>query len=148
MPQFVVLTRADGTVAVMTFPGMPTPSDIAAELAKMPGQQFVSHRLLDAAELPSTREYRDAWTDSGSGPLSHDMPRAREIHKARLRAERAPLLAALDVEYQRAIEANDSGRKQRVAATKQRLRDVTADPRIQAAETIDALAAVQVEAPT
>ncbi len=145
MAQYVALTRADGTVAIMLMPGSPTPQDIAAEIAKMPAQGFVSHRLISAAQLPATRAFREAWTDIGSGPIQHHMPRAREVLKARLRAERAPALAALDVEYQRADEANDTSQKARIAAVKQRLRDITDDPRIKAAESVEALEAVQLE---
>ena len=51
--------------------------------------------------------------------------KAKEITKDRLRQERAPLLSALDVAYQRADEAGDAAKKVEVVAEKQRLRDIT-----------------------
>ena len=51
-------------------------------------------------------------------------------------------LAALDVEYQHADERGDVAEKARIAAKKQALRDVTADPAIEAAQTPEALKAV------
>ena len=68
--------------------------------------------------------------------------KAKEITKDRLRAERAPLLAGLDVAYQRADESGDAEKKAEVVAEKQRLRDITqlADQ----AQTLDELKALKV----
>jgi hypothetical protein len=55
--------------------------------------------------------------------ITINMDKAKEITKARLRAERAPLLAAQDVAFQRAIEANAD--TSAIVAEKQRLRDIT-----------------------
>lgn len=52
-----------------------------------------------------------------------DIAKAREMTKERLRAERAPLLAALDVRFQRANE--DGADTSQIVAEKRRLRDVT-----------------------
>jgi hypothetical protein len=49
--------------------------------------------------------------------------KAQEIKKEMLRADRAPLLAAQDILFQRAIESNTS--TQHIVAEKQRLRDIT-----------------------
>jgi len=87
--------------------------------------------------------YRDAWRLGGSR-IVFDMPKAREIHRERLRALRAPVLAALDVEYQRADEDGDAARKRDVVARKRRLRDATSDPRIDAAMSVDELRALDV----
>jgi len=68
--------------------------------------------------------------------------KAKEITKDRLRAARAPLLAGLDVAYQRADEVGDAEKKAEVVAEKQRLRDITqlADQ----AQTLDELKALKV----
>jgi len=55
--------------------------------------------------------------------ITIDFSKAQAITKDRLRAERAPLLAAQDVAFQRALETN--GDMAAVVAEKQRLRDVT-----------------------
>ena len=70
-----------------------------------------------------------------------DMAKAREIHKTNIRNARTPKLAELDIEYQRADEANDSSKKSEIAAKKQALRDAPADSGIAAASDADALKA-------
>jgi hypothetical protein len=57
--------------------------------------------------------------------ITINFDKAVDITKDRLRAERAPLLQKLDVDYQRADEAADAVKKAEVAAEKQRLRDIT-----------------------
>ena len=52
-----------------------------------------------------------------------NIDKAKEITKARLRIERAPLLEAQDVLFQRALEENVSTTA--IVAEKQRLRDIT-----------------------
>lgn len=52
-----------------------------------------------------------------------DLEKAKSITKDRLRAERAPLLAALDVAFQRALETGAD--TSAIVAEKQRLRDIT-----------------------
>jgi hypothetical protein len=144
MPQFVALSRADGTIALMYHPGSPTPEDIATELAKMPAQ-FISQRLISPGQVPNNRDYRAAWIDDGNGPIKHDMPRAREAHRERLREQRAPRLAALDTDAIRAIEDDDAPKKALVKAAKQKLRDAPADPRIDNAQNVAALAALTLD---
>lgn len=55
--------------------------------------------------------------------ITIDFTKAQAITKERLRAERAPLLAAADVAFQRALE--EGGDTAAVVAEKARLRDVT-----------------------
>jgi len=75
--------------------------------------------------------------------ITVDMTKAREIKRDQLRAERKPLLEQLDVEFMRAQEAGDTAKQQEIAAKKQALRDVTADPAIDDATTPDELKAVR-----
>jgi len=72
--------------------------------------------------------------------ITINIDKAKAITKDRLRAERAPLLAAQDVAYQRALEA--SAGTSAIVTEKQRLRDVTqlAD----AATSLDELKALKV----
>jgi hypothetical protein len=73
-----------------------------------------------------------------------DMAKAIEIQRNRIRALREPLLAALDVEFMRAVERGDQAEQARVVAGKQRLRDLTNDPRLTAAQTVDELKIITV----
>jgi hypothetical protein len=67
--------------------------------------------------------------------------KAQEITKTRLREERKPLLEALDVQFQRALESGANTAT--IAAEKQKLRDVT--KLVDQAQTLDDLKAIKVE---
>lgn len=75
--------------------------------------------------------------------INVNMTKAKEIKKDMIRAERAPLLADLDVQFMRAVEAGDTDAQSTIAAKKQALRDATADPAIEAASTPEQLKAVR-----
>ena len=60
-----------------------------------------------------------------------DMAKAREIHKTKIRNARAPKLAELDIEFQKALETGASTTD--IVAKKQALRDAPADSGIAAA---------------
>lgn len=96
--------------------------------------------VVEFVELPQDRYFRNAWSTDGKA-VSVDMDKARSIHKDRLRAMRAPKLAALDVDYDKADESGDATAKKAIAAKKQALRDVTKDAAIAAATTPDELKA-------
>jgi hypothetical protein len=74
--------------------------------------------------------------------ITINLNKAKDITKDRLRVERAPLLQAQDVAFQRALEANADTTA--IVAEKQRLRDVTnlAD----AATTLEELKSISVNA--
>jgi hypothetical protein len=55
--------------------------------------------------------------------ITINLDKAKAITKDRLRAERAPLLLAQDVAFQRALEEGKSTTS--IVAEKQRLRDIT-----------------------
>jgi len=105
----------------------------------------VGYRVLGKDEVLPGRDFRDAWVDR-DGAIDHDMAKAREIHRDRLRHARAPLLAALDVEVARSDEVKDPQRKDAAIAKKQALRDVTALPAIDAAQSVEELKAITLEA--
>lgn len=89
------------------------------------------------------RAYREAWTWTTPAPvIDIDMTKARDIHRHGLRRLRKPRMEVLDVAYMRADEIGDAAEKQRIAALKQKLRDVTADQGIEAAKSVVELRAV------
>ena len=80
-------------------------------------------RIVDSADLPEDdNDFFDAW-EMDAKSVSVNLDKAKEITKRRLRAERAPLLAAQDVAFQRALETGADTTA--IVAEKQRLRDVT-----------------------
>lgn len=155
--QHIAISMPDGSVAIMQFitrqqrhhddPGWEreaTDQAIEDEISRTAGVTPNSGwRRIDLADIPADRAFRNAWVDSGK-TIAVDMPKARDIQRDRLRTERKPLLDALDVDYQRADEADNGAAKAAIIAKKQALRDVTADPAIEAATTPDALMAVTV----
>tara|TARA_A100001201_G_scaffold32369_1_gene34932 strand:+ start:734 stop:994 length:261 start_codon:yes stop_codon:yes gene_type:complete len=62
-----------------------------------------------------------------------DMAKAREIHKTNIRTAREPLLANLDIEFQKALETSSSTTD--IVSKKQALRDAPADSAIASAKT-------------
>ena len=83
----------------------------------------VKSYIVDAASLPEDdNDFFDAW-EQVKGVITVNLDKAKEITKNRLRAERAPLLAAQDVAFQRAMETGADTTA--IVAEKQRLRDIT-----------------------
>jgi hypothetical protein len=107
-------------------------------------------RIVPNDYLDETNEsdYRNAWKDTGKGKPEHDMVKARDIHRARLRKLRGNYLDELDAEYMRADEAGDNQAKKAVAAKKQKFRDATEHPAIEAAQTVEELKACTLQALT
>lgn len=104
----------------------------------------VAGTMVDAAAAPEDRVFRDAWIIV-EDVIKVDMATAREIHRDRLRGERAPLLQGLDAAYMQALERGQTEDMQAISAQKKKLRDVTEDPRIAAASTPDELKALTLE---
>lgn len=149
MKDMLLIRRTDGGVTFMHLVvgvergGLAAITDeaIAHEIEKwsaVSGYQAAAWELIERSEVPEDRTFRSA--------LGHDltvnMVKAREIHRQRLRDIRAPLLAAADIDMLRAMEASNKTEQSRLSALKQQLRDVTADPAIDAATTPEALKAV------
>ena len=65
--------------------------------------------------------------------IKTDMTKAKEIHKTNIRVAREPKLAALDVDFQRALEAGTDTAS--IVSKKQALRDAPADSAIESAKT-------------
>lgn len=94
--------------------------------------------IVDDATLPD-RGFIRAWSLS-NGVVGVDMPKARDVHRNRMRAIRARKFAKLDIEFQRALETGAD--TSAIVAEKQALRDVTSDPAIEAATNLEELKAV------
>ena len=71
--------------------------------------------------------------------ITINLTKAKEIAKDNLRAERAPVLAALDVQFMRAVESGNTELQTSIATQKQALRDITADESITGATDVNGL---------
>ena len=90
--------------------------------------------------VPTDRHFRGAWSLSGT-VISEDMTEAKKIFQDKIREVRAPLLAAEDVVYMKALEADDSSAKAASVTKKSKLRDAPAASAIGSADTIAKLKA-------
>ena len=118
-----------------------TEDEFVARIAAKDVPAATSFQIVEPSAIPLDRTFRNAWIAAGAS-VAVDMPKAREIHRKHLRELQEPRLAAFDDAYLLADERGDTLEKQRIAAEKQKLRDVTADPAIEAAQTPEALKAI------
>lgn len=80
-------------------------------------------RIVENTELPfNDNDMFDSW-EMDDTKVWVNIDKAKEITRNRLRMERAPLLTALDVQFQRALEEGTSTTA--IVAEKNRLRDIT-----------------------
>lgn len=123
----------------------PTPEYIDKIIAKHNWKgtphECVSWRVVpnDVVDESTDRTFRNAWKDNGLSKPEVDMPKAREIHRERLRKLRAPILEDLDVDYIKADENGNAEHKQMIARRKQDLRDITQHASIDSATTPEEL---------
>lgn len=100
-----------------------------------------------------SRTFRDAWVLDGEAVVI-DMDSARDIHRAVLRQARPALFLPLDDTLRRlarkdlldGLNEDERAEARAAEAACQVLRDITADPRIEAAASPDELAALTITA--
>jgi hypothetical protein len=134
----VKLKRFDGSVAVMN---ISENEDVQKEISKyeeLHQEKILGFDFIDFVDIPSDRTFRNAWDHD----FKVNMVRARDIWRTKLRSDRQPLLATLDVEFMKALETNADTKP--ILDKKQILRDLPADPRIDAAETLEDLKAITI----
>jgi hypothetical protein len=115
--QVIIFTNDNGGVSVC----YPT-GELDINLVK--AKDTPSHSIIvEADTLPQEdNDFFNAW-ELSAGVVSVNLTKAKEITKNRLRAERAPLLAAQDVAFQRALESGADTTA--IVTEKNRLRDIT-----------------------
>jgi hypothetical protein len=117
MAQVIIFENSNGGVSVC----IPT-GEMPIEAVKAKDTPSTSI-IVQESELPQEdNDFFNAW-ELADGVVTVNLDKAKELTKQRLRAERAPLLAAQDVLYMRATEAGADTTA--IVAEKQRLRDVT-----------------------
>lgn len=142
--KIIAIERADGAVSIMRL--LLDSADIPTEVAKWAaGSNLVvaSFREISEGDIPADRTFRNAWCCGADGKVRPEIARCKAIWREKIRVARAPQIAALDIEYQRADEQANVVRKQEIAARKQALRDAPQDPRIDAAKTPEELKLIQ-----
>ena len=98
------------------------------EIADKDVPDGVSYSIVEDSSVPTDLSFRDAWKGVGIGTtgatVTEDITKAKEIHKSNIRNTRKPLLSALDINFQRALET--SADTSAIVAKKQALRDAPA----------------------
>lgn len=131
----IIYTMPDGNVAVVIPTGeIPIDQVLAKDVPS-----GMTGLIVDVSAIPTDRSFRNAWKQNGR-EIEHDMNKAREIHRNRIRDARAPKLAELDIAIQRELEKPKPNTSV-IAAQKQVLRDITASPEIDSATTVEELKA-------
>ena len=117
MAQVIIFTNENGGVSVC----YPT-GELSVEETKT--KDTPDHSIIvEDTDLPQAdNDFFDAW-ELADGVVLVNLTKAKAITKARLRSERASLLAAQDVAFQRALETGADTTA--IVAEKQRLRDIT-----------------------
>jgi hypothetical protein len=129
MSQVIIFTNENGGVSVCTPTGELSIEEVQSK------DTPAGSVIVDADDLPNEdNDFFSAWELNGT-VVTVSLTKAKAITKDRLRAERAPLLQAQDIAFQRALESSSD--TSAIVAEKQRLRDITtlAD----AATTLDEL---------
>lgn len=117
--QVIVFTDADGQFSMC----IPTGELPIEEVQQKDIPRDCESFIVDVANLPTNaNDFFEAWQHI-SGVVTINLAKAKEITKARLRIERAPLLMEQDIAFQRALE-NGADTKA-IIDEKNRLRDIT-----------------------
>lgn len=120
----IIYSRADGGVSIVNLPPAAEDEDFDTEVARIVRDKLAIDKPAIVEEpRPDSRYFRDAWGRNGNG-IVIDLPKARIIKTNFIRKERDEKLAALDIAYMRADEANDAPAKAEIAQRKQALRDL------------------------
>ncbi len=121
MKQVIIHQNGDGVAVIHPAPGL-SAQDCVKDVP-----EGVAYQIVDAATLPSDRYFRRAWK-VGNGSVDVDIEGAKEVQRDHWRKLREPKLAALDIEFMKAVEDASPARRSAIKAQKDALRDVTETP--------------------
>lgn len=113
---FITYPQPNGQVAVV----IPT-GDVNAAIKDVP--QGTEYKIVELLDIDN--DFFNAYEFDKNSGAKINITKAKAVQLDKFRAARTPLLAALDVEFMRAVEAGDASKQQEIAAKKQALRDVT-----------------------
>ena len=115
------------------------------DLNNLPGvsPNAVRKQVIPDTDAPADRTFRNAWKwdNAKANKVGVDVDKAKHLAADKIREARKPVLERLDVDYQRADEANDVPGKAAVVAKKNKARNATTDSRITNAVDADELKA-------
>ena len=115
----ITYPQPNGQVAVV----IPT-GDVNAAIKDVP--EGVEYKIVDSVDIDN--DYFNAYEFDAETGAKVNIDKAKAIHLDKFRAARAPKLAKLDIDFMKAVEANDEAKKAEIISAKQALRDVTLTP--------------------
>jgi hypothetical protein len=115
----ITYPQPNGQVAVV----IPT-GDVNDAIKDLP--EGVEYKIVESVDIDN--DYFNAYEFDAETGAKVNLDKAKDIHLDKFRAARAPKLAKLDIEFMKAVEANDEEKKAEIIAAKQALRDVTLTP--------------------
>jgi hypothetical protein len=86
----------------------------------------VEYKIVESVDIDN--DYFNAYEFDAELGSKVNIEKAKAIHLDKFRSARAPKLAKLDIDFMKAVEANDEEKKAEIVAAKQALRDVTLTP--------------------
>jgi hypothetical protein len=113
---FITYPQPNGQVAVV----IPT-GDVNDAIKDIPAG--IEYKIVESLDIDN--DYFDAYEFDTELGVKVNIEKAKAIHLDKFRAARAPKLQKLDIDFMKAVEANDEEKKAEIVAAKQALRDVT-----------------------
>lgn len=95
------------------------------------------YQIVSSSNLPVDRTFRAAWRRIDEFSVRVDLEASKAVYRNKVRQFRAPLLAALDVEYSKAVEKGLP--TDAIVAKKNTLRDAPASDLIANCQTVEEL---------
>lgn len=134
----IVWRKTGGGIAVTHIISEDDPAEHAEMLQKRGDIPADWKVIITAVTVPEDRTFRNAWDYDGTDIVC-DLNKARDIQRDRLRILRAPKMKELDVQFMQAVEKNDTAAQALIATQKQKLRDITINPAIDNAASVEEL---------
>lgn len=98
-------------------------TDTLEKLAKKDVPENTRYKIIDSLDIDNT--FFNAYEFDQEVGAKVNISKAKEIWLNHYRTARTPLLASLDVDFMRAVEAGNTTLQKEIASKKQALRDVT-----------------------
>jgi len=115
----ITYPQSNGQVAVVTPTG-----NVNDAIKDIP--QGVEYKIIESVDIDN--EYFNAYEFDAETGAKINIEKAKVIHLNKFRAARSPKLQKLDIDFMKAVEANEEAKKAEIITAKQALRDVTLTP--------------------
>jgi hypothetical protein len=116
---FITYPQPNGQVAVVIPAG-----DVNDAIKDVPAG--IAYKIVESVDIDN--DYFNSYEFDAEAGAKVNIEKVKAIHLDKFRAARKPKLAKLDIEFMKAVEANDEEKKAEIIVAKQALRDVTLTP--------------------